>query len=369
MKLLYSSTLLLSSLLPSHSFSAFTTLERPFYGINKESYQSTRALLTTSRSGSTSITPLYSSEVDDYAPSDIDDHVGGVTDTTTTTSVGDASDINKDEVIQSILRIASASDRGQNASPSDKETIDSSIQSLEKLNPDSSTALNPSMYGTWDLLYSSTQLFRSSPFFMAGRAVCKTEEEASRYNWFCDMHRAALAISNIGKVRQIISSEGRLTSEFEVKVGAVPFLSDFTPFAYSGGWPVTIDGAIVSTADVTPTSDGSGWEIFMDQVEIKGSNVPLLRQLLDQESVSLQSRELGSFLEQNVESYENPKPIFQTTYLDDNLRISRDEDNNMFVYAKVSGVSDPTDYSSVDSDLGITKLLGGLNDNFFKVYI
>ena len=42
-----------------------------------------------------------------------------------------------------------------------------------------------------------------------------------------------------------------MVNEFEVKAGAVPFLSDFTPFSYSGALPVTVDGAIVSFADVT----------------------------------------------------------------------------------------------------------------------
>ena len=33
----------------------------------------------------------------------------------------------------------------------------------------------------------------------------------------------------------------RLVSEFEVQAGAVPFVSDFVPLAYSGGLPPTTD--------------------------------------------------------------------------------------------------------------------------------
>ena len=139
---------------------------------------------------------------------------------------------------------------------------------------------DPMINGRWELVYSSTQLFRSSPFFMAGRAVCSTKEQADQYDWFCDMHRGALAISNIGTVRQIIS-ETTMVSEFEVKVGSVPFLNDFTPFSYSGGLPLTIAGSIVSQADISPTEDGNAWELFMDTVQIKGSNIPGLRTILD----------------------------------------------------------------------------------------
>jgi hypothetical protein len=99
------------------------------------------------------------------------------------------------------------------------------------------------------------------------------------------MHRAALAISTIGTVRQIISKNGRLVIEFKVRVGAVPFLSDFLlGLRYSGGLPFTIDGAILSTADAAPSSSDNNaaeWELYLDMVEIKGSNVPILRNLLD----------------------------------------------------------------------------------------
>lgn len=275
----------------------------------------------------------------------------------------------KNSLFQKLLVIAASSDRGQFASKTQKEELQLLIRQIEESSSgEAAPTTSQKMIGTWELLYSDTQLFRSSPFFMAGRAVCTTSEQAEQYDWFCDMHRAALAISEIGKVRQIVS-DSRIISEFETKVGAIPFLSDFTPFKYSGGLPFTIEGAIVSSADITPVNDGRSWEIFMDQVEIKGSNIPLLRRVLDDERVSLKSRDLGKVLEENVSGYSNPKPIFDTTYLDDNFRISRDQDGKVFVYGKTSDSTDPTEYKDVESDLGVLKLLEGLNDNFFKISI
>ena len=275
----------------------------------------------------------------------------------------------KNSLFQKLLVIAASSDRGQFASKTQKEELQLLIRQIEESSSgEAAPTTSQKMIGTWELLYSDTQLFRSSPFFMAGRAVCTTSEQAEQYDWFCGMHRAALAISEIGKVRQIVS-DSRIISEFETKVGAIPFLSDFTPFKYSGGLPFTIEGAIVSSADITPVNDGRSWEIFMDQVEIKGSNIPLLRRVLDDERVSLKSRDLGKVLEENVSGYSNPKPIFDTTYLDDNFRISRDQDGKVFVYGKTSDSTDPTEYKDVESDLGVLKLLEGLNDNFFKISI
>jgi hypothetical protein len=175
------------------------------------------------------------------------------------------------------------------------------------------------------------------------------------------MHRAALAISTIGEVRQVVSKEGRMVNEFEVKAGAVPFLSDFTPFRYSGALPVTVDGAIVSSADVTQ-KEGREWEIYMDTVEIKGSNIPGLRSILDMENSKLKSRDLSKILEENVSSYEVPRPILRTTYVDDSIRIVRDVDDNVYVYGKASE-------SEVLPDLGVASLLESFNDAVTKFYL
>eukprot|EP00579_Thalassiosira_antarctica_P032452 CAMPEP_0201993762 /NCGR_PEP_ID=MMETSP0905-20130828/1849_1 /ASSEMBLY_ACC=CAM_ASM_000554 /TAXON_ID=420261 /ORGANISM="Thalassiosira antarctica, Strain CCMP982" /LENGTH=352 /DNA_ID=CAMNT_0048548629 /DNA_START=35 /DNA_END=1090 /DNA_ORIENTATION=+ len=268
--------------------------------------------------------------------------------------------IDNTSILNSILRIAASTNRGQHAKPSQKDQVSQLITDLESNAPKIESALESST-GTWELLFSNTQLFRSSPFFLAGRSTCKTPEQAQQYNWFCEMHRGALAISTIGVVRQIITNEGQLVNEFEVKVGAVPFLSDFLPLKYSGGLPFTIDGSIVSTADATPISSNE-WELFMDTVEIKGSNIPFLRSVLDSGNVQLKSRGLSQVLEENVDSYEVPKPVLRTTFIDEGMRIVRDEDDNIFVYGRVSDSEEPTDYSGVMADFGVASLLEGFND-------
>lgn len=103
-------------------------------------------------------------------------------------------------------------------------------------------------------------------------------------------------------------------------------------------------------------------------VEIKGSNIPGLRRLFD-EGLKLESRDLGSFLQENLAEYDNPRPIFRTTYLSETLRISRDQDDKVFVYGKLSDETEPSNYSTVEADLGFLKLLGGFNDAITKFYI
>ena len=133
--------------------------------------------------------------------------------------------------------------------------------------------------------------------------------------------------------------------------------------ALAGGLPFTIDGAIVSTASVEGNL-GDAWRLLMDTVEIKGSNVPLLRQALDA-GLKLRSRDLGRALESAVPSYANPQPLFTTTYLDGQLRVSRDQDGKLFVYAKVGGGTTPTDYDAAPADLGVGALLQGMSSSLF----
>eukprot|EP00977_Amphora_coffeiformis_P029131 scaffold38939_cov191-Amphora_coffeaeformis.AAC.2 len=279
--------------------------------------------------------------------------------------------------LQFLQTLGAITGRGEFASDAQKQAARQVVEALEQQPQD--TVTSERLQGTWELVYCSTQLFRSSPFFMAGRAVCQTDDAAQQYNWFCDMHRKALAISTIRAVRQVIS-DTRLVSEFEVSAGAVPFLRDLTPFAYSGGLPLTIDGALVSSADYQILDDGDdsntttgtmALELYMDTVEIKGSNVPGLRQLLDQDAVKLESRRLSKLLEQNVPGYAAPKPIFRITYMtsDGMFRICRDQDDNIFVYCKTSDVTTPTAFKWVDADLGVARLLEGFNDAVSKIYL
>lgn len=264
---------------------------------------------------------------------------------------------------QQLLALAAGCNRGEAATSSDLAAARSLVERLEMLSPIAEPTLAPEVRGTWDLVFSDTQLFRSSPFFMAGRAVCEDGPQAEQYDWFCDMHRAALAISSIGKVRQVVDGE-KLVSEFEVQAGAVPFVSDFVPLVYSGGLPLAISGAIVSTASIEANL-GTGYRLLMDTVEIKGSNLPGLRQALDA-GLKLQSRQLGSAIESVVPSYANPQPLFRTTYLDaEGLRISRDQDGKLFVYSKASDSTEPTDYAAVTSDLGVSSLLQGVASTLF----
>lgn len=218
-----------------------------------------------------------------------------------------------------LFSVAARTARGEIARSSEKIEALSLIENLEGLN--TNTAPARACIGNWDLIYTNTQLFRSSPFFMAARMVCKDGDEADRFNYFCDLHREALRFTTIGRVRQIISST-QLVSEFESNVAVLP------------GLPLVVKGTIRSVADIESIDDDS-WTLLLDTVTIKqgSSNIPGLGSFLDSYS-GLPLRPLSRLLQDNIQRYTIPKPVFRTTYLDEDIRISRDQDNNAFVYKR-----------------------------------
>ena len=80
--------------------------------------------------------------------------------------------------------------------------------------------------------------------------------------------------------------------------------------------------------------------------------------------LKLETRQLGSLIEQINPSYANPTPSFDTTYLDDEMRISRDQDGKLFVYSRVSSSTEATAYEDKPSDFGIGQILEGMMGSF-----
>lgn len=98
-----------------------------------------------------------------------------------------------------LLALAARTKRGEIASKLLKSKALQLIEKLETFNPIESPSLSNYSIGRWELIYSNTNLFRSSPFFMAARAVCKDGDEANSFNLFCDLHRDALALQILEK--------------------------------------------------------------------------------------------------------------------------------------------------------------------------
>lgn len=131
------------------------------------------------------------------------------------------------------------------------------------------------------------------------------------------LHAQATSGSRVGRVRQSITSE-TLTSEVDLEVGMLP------------GLPFSIQGTVVSTASLDVVSD-KRWELRIQNTRVKGSNIPLFDQFVDNLQMELP---VGDFY--NTVQGTTPVIPMTTFYVDDTLRITRDVDENFFVFIRES---------------------------------
>jgi len=238
-----------------------------------------------------------------------------------------------------LMQLGVVTCRGERASAQDKAELQWLVKDLtdtaeaQRLARSAEDMQTFSCEGAWDLVMSDTQLFRSSPFFMAARAVVAEGEQADQFNWFCDQHRAALDFSQIGRVRQVVAN-GQLRSEFEVKVGLA---------TVALGLPVSVTGWIVTTAQILNDSTGPSamdeegieWKLAIKSVQVEESNIPGLRAALDS-WLQLPIQPITQALESTPVQVETwrPTPSFRTRYVDEDMRVSTDQDENVFVYIR-----------------------------------
>lgn len=169
----------------------------------------------------------------------------------------------RDELKRELLLLASVTNRGEYASSDERGIVIDLVTQLEALNPTADPAAR--CEGEWDLCLSSTQFFRSSPFFLSIRAAAGDENRNVAENFF-DLHDKATSGSRVGKVRQSVKSDS-LVSEVDLEVG-VP------------GLPMKMKGTVITSASLKVTSSDK-WELKVQNTKVSGSNIPLLNQLME----------------------------------------------------------------------------------------
>lgn len=85
---------------------------------------------------------------------------------------------------------------------------------------------------------------------------------------FFDLHDRATTASRIGRVRQTIQRNQIMVSEVDLEVGVLP------------GLPFRVSGTVVTESDLAVVSDET-WELRIVSSQVKGSNIPLFNQFLD----------------------------------------------------------------------------------------
>lgn len=105
-------------------------------------------------------------------------------------------------------------------------------------------------------------------------------------------------------------------SEVELEVGLLP------------GFPIKVKGTVVTSASLK-VKGPELWELRIQTTQVKGSNVPLLNQLLDDAKVEIPMGDMYSTVMGDV-----PVVPMKTYYVDEGIRITRDVDDNFFVFSR-----------------------------------
>jgi hypothetical protein len=177
----------------------------------------------------------------------------------------------RDALKRELLLLASVTNRGAFASKDEKDIVIDLVAQLEALNPTADPAAH--CEGEWDLCYSSTQFFRSSPFFQSIRVAMGDDGKEMAENGF-DLHDQATVGSRVGRVRQIVTSS-KIISEVDLEVGILP------------GIPLTkTKGTVVTTAALNIVSEKC-WELRIENTKVKGSNLPFINQFIEDLQIEL----------------------------------------------------------------------------------
>lgn len=215
-----------------------------------------------------------------------------------------------------LLGIGATTNRGECANQQQVDSALDLITQLESMNPLANEADGSeySIEGCWDLVFTDAQLFESSPFFVTVRELFGDNEKAKQSFM---LHRQATNTGEIGLVQQVLTSS-QLKSNVDVRNGLIP------------GFPISLRGKIVSTAELT-IIDRYSMKLIMKDTSVQNSNIPGIGSLLS--AVSLP---VGTIMKSLMGDL--PECFLSTFYLDGDLRITRNKDDNVFVYLKSSAV-------------------------------
>ena len=95
------------------------------------------------------------------------------------------------------------------------------------------------------------------------------------------------------------------------------------------GIPVRVKGTVVTTAALKLVPPDRV-EVRVKGTSVKNSNVPIFDQMLDDMDMELP---VGSAYEQLLGK--NPTSVLRTFYVDESIRITRDCDDNFYVWTRM----------------------------------
>jgi len=234
-----------------------------------------------------------------------------------------------------IYQIAAATDRGQRLNamiaPMYRNKMVEMNKLVENILPLSDEINQSSIEGEWELIYSSVELFRSSPFFLA---IEKALDDKSKSDLFFKLHLlqvGSFGLSTVGRVGQSLNfNKGEMISTFDTTIfglTTIPILGWFKLLP-------TFGGRVITSATRLQLKDNI---LSMELEKTKVSEIDGLGKIPFFESILMERwypvKTVWKLLPWNKE---NPNCELRVIYVDKNLRITRDMYGALFVYIRPS---------------------------------
>ena len=238
-----------------------------------------------------------------------------------------------EEIKKKIYQIAAITDRGQRLNKliapmyqEKSKEMENLIKSLENFNMEAS---EEKLSGEWELIYSTVELFRSSPFFLA---IEKALNDKYKSNLFFKLHQlqvGSFGLSTIGRIAQNIDFDKKeFISTFDTIIfglTTIPILGWFKLLP-------TFGGRVITLADELNLNDNIlQMNLRKTKVsKVEGLNkIPIFSKLLMDRWYPV--KEVWEKLPWNKES---PSCEVSVIYLDDEIRIMKDIYGSIFIYIR-----------------------------------
>mmetsp|Transcript_39129 Transcript_39129/g.124548 ORF Transcript_39129/g.124548 Transcript_39129/m.124548 type:complete len:297 (-) Transcript_39129:472-1362(-) len=239
-----------------------------------------------------------------------------------------------------VLQIAAATDRGQLGNPevaaAYKPKKDLAREALDALiaTQASTSFTDKDLDGEWEIVYTTAQLFRSSPFFMALLAAytaAGTPEKAHLFFRLHELQTCSWGASTIGRVAQSIdTSTGTMVSEFDTILfgrTVIPIIGWFKLLPTFGGRIITVAKGV----KLLPGTNTMRLEVETTKtIEAPGiAPMPLLGKPIM--GIEFPTGATWKLLPWNKAPME---ATLEVVYCDEELRVVEDVDGELFVYMR-----------------------------------
>ena len=200
------------------------------------------------------------------------------------------------------------------------------IDNLEKFKNEIS---KEQLSGEWELIFSTVELFRSSPFFLAIEKALNNEFKSNLFFKLHQLQVCSFGLSTIGTIAQNIDfNKKEFISTFDTIIfglTTIPILGWFKLFPTFGGRVTTLSNEL--------TLEGNVIKMNLNKTKVskvEGLNkIPLFSNLLMDRWYPV--KEVWENLPWNKEA---PSCDISVIYLDNEIRIMKDIYGSIFIYIR-----------------------------------